>query len=47
MGGEIYNSKPEGHHTSTQMGSGDFANSYIEEQVIFEIFNTWISVANL
>ena len=25
-GGEIYNSKPGGHHTSTQMGSGHFAN---------------------
>ena len=25
-GGEIYNSKPGGHHTSTQMGSGHFAS---------------------
>jgi hypothetical protein len=25
-GGEVYNSEPGGHHTSTQMGSGHFAN---------------------
>ena len=34
-GGEIYNSKANGHHTTTQMGSGHFPNEGYEKSCFF------------
>ena len=53
FGGEIVNSRPEGFHTSTEMGSGHFAGegfgkaSYFRNLQVVDWDNNLIPLANL